>query len=175
MKKPQNTKETLVLTVGSAFGLGLIPVAPGSFAALVGLAIHAAAWFLVPPALRVPLLAGSLVLVTVLHYWLNEAAAKYWGDDDSGNFVLDEIVGTLVAALIVLPLQSLPSLAGTKHQLAFMFGSFLLFRILDIIKLPPARQVDRQMHNATGVVLDDIISGIYAGGAFWAAHAAGLF
>lgn len=174
LKKPANLKETLVLTVGSAFGLGLFPIAPGSFAALAGLALHAAAWFWLPGSV-LTILIGGLVVCTVLHFWLNEAAAKYWDDTDSGNFVLDEIVGYLATALIVLPLQSLPTLATTRNQLLFMGAAFLLFRILDIIKLPGARYVDRKMHNAVGVVLDDVISGAYAAGILWAAHSFGLF
>ncbi|HEY7817515.1 MAG TPA: phosphatidylglycerophosphatase A, partial [Vicinamibacteria bacterium] len=39
---------------------------------------------------------------------------------------------------------------------------FLLFRIIDVIKIPPARQIDRSMHGPWGMVLDDIVSGVYA-------------
>jgi len=43
-----------------------------------------------------------------------------------------------------------------------MIWGFILFRVLDMIKIPPAWQVDKKMHNATGIILDDIISGFYA-------------
>lgn len=173
MKKPANTKEQLVLVVGTAFGLGLAPIAPGSFAALLGLAIHALAFFFAPPALLMPILLLALAVFTFLHFWLNDAAAHYWQDTDSGNFVLDEVAGYLVTALIVLPLHR--CFAGPVQQLCFMGGAFLLFRVFDIIKLPIARQIDRRMHNGWGVILDDLVSGGYAGGAFWAAHALGAF
>jgi phosphatidylglycerophosphatase A len=173
MKQPVNTKERLVLVVGTAFGLGLAPVAPGSFAALLGLLIHALAFFFAPASLLVPILFASLILFTALHFWLNDTAARYWDDTDSGNFVLDEVAGYLVTALVVFPLHT--CFATALHQLFFMGGAFLLFRVLDIIKLPPARQIDRQMHNAWGVILDDFVSGAYAGGIFWAAHALRAF
>ena len=160
VKKPANTQERLVLVVGTAFGLGLAPIAPGSFAALAGVAWHALVWK-VTPGLLVPLLAAGLVAMIGLHFWLNEAAARYWEDDDSGNFVLDEVAGYLVTALAACALP---------NQWIVMAAGFLLFRILDIIKLPGARYFDRQMHNAWGVLLDDVVSGLYAAGLLWAAH-----
>jgi phosphatidylglycerophosphatase A len=48
-----------------------------------------------------------------------------------------------------------------------VFG-FLLFRVLDIIKVPPARQIDRDWHGAWGILLDDVVSGLYASGLVWA-------
>ena len=169
MKQPVTTKERLVLVIGTAFGLGLAPVAPGSFAALLGLAVHALVWFFAPAALRYPLLAAAFALFTALHFWLNDTAAAYWADTDSGNFVLDEVAGYLVTALIILPLQVY--FPRPLHNLAFMTVGFVLFRVLDIIKLPPARQIDRDMHNAWGVILDDYVSAAYAGGLCWLAHA----
>ncbi len=173
MKRPANTKESLVLVVGTAFGLGLAPIAPGSFAALLGVAIHALVWFFAPAPLRYPLLALALVIFTAVHFWLNDAAAKYWNDTDSGNFVLDEVAGYLVAALVALPLQ--PALATVRQQFLLMGAAFVLFRVIDIIKVPPARQIDRNWHTAWGVILDDLIAGAYAGGILWAAHALRLF
>lgn len=173
MKKPSGAKEKIVLVVGTAFGLGLAPVAPGSFAALLGLAIHALVWFFAPAPLHYPLIAAALVVFSALHFWLNDTAAKYWNDTDSGNFVLDEVAGYLATALVILPLQN--CFARTLPGLAFMGVAFFLFRVLDIIKFPPARQIDRDWHNAWGVILDDLISGAYAGGILWAAHALRAF
>ena len=46
-------------------------------------------------------------------------------------------------------------------------AGFFIFRIFDIIKLPIARYIDRNWHNAWGVLLDDVVSGIYASGVVW--------
>ena len=160
MKKPSSFKERLVLVVGTAFGLGLAPVAPGSFAALLGVAIHALIYFFAPKPLALPLLSLALVVFCALHFWLNDAAAKYWEDTDSGNFVLDEVAGYLVTAIIALPLD----------QPVVMSAGFLLFRVIDIIKVPPARYIDRNIHTAMGVILDDLIAGAYAAILLWVAH-----
>jgi phosphatidylglycerophosphatase A len=49
---------------------------------------------------------------------------------------------------------------GTLWQVGFW--GFLLFRVFDIIKIPPARQIDRNMHGSWGILLDDLVSGAYA-------------
>lgn len=152
MRRPSNIREWLVLVVGSAFGLGLLPIAPGSFGALLGIALH----LTIVPAFSFPAwftLAALLVIVSVTHYLLSSAAVKFWNDSDPKNFVLDEIAGYLLTATLLAPW--LPSIW-------IMTAGFLLFRILDIIKPPPARQIDRNMHTATGVLLDDLVSAAYA-------------
>ena len=153
LKKPQSTSEWFVLVVGSAFGLGLLPIAPGSFGALLGIMLHA---LIVPLSPLAPWLTLILLMlaVSVTHYALARAAAIYWNDSDSGNFVLDEVAGYLLTAAILAPWLPTPWI---------MIEGFLLFRVLDIIKPPPARQIDEKMHTATGVLLDDLVSAVYAG------------
>ena len=72
--------------------------------------------------------------------------------------MLDEIAGYLIVPLVypIGPLWLVASLG------------FLLFRMFDIIKVPPARQIDRDMHGSLGIVLDDLVSGTYAGLVLWA-------
>ena len=77
---------------------------------------------------------------------------RYWNDEDPGHFVLDEIAGYLMV----------PLLFRGAHLWETTVVGFLLFRVLDIIKLPPARQIDRDLHGPWGIVLDDLISGAYA-------------
>jgi phosphatidylglycerophosphatase A len=93
-----------------------------------------------------------------VHFVLNNAAARYWDDPDSGNFVMDEVAGYLLTAILAhafLPMSATPWI---------LIEGFLLFRVLDIVKLPPARQIDRNWHNAFGVILDDLVSAAYAAG-----------
>lgn len=142
--------------LASAFGLGLAPVAPGTFGALLGLAWH-----------LVPLLAGleglplrlwcflGIGLFTGLHYWLTPWAQAYWNDDDPKHFVLDESVGYLV-----LPACCLHPLSLDNWK--FAVAGFVVERIFDIIKPPGARYFDRKVHTASGVLLDDVIAGLYA-------------
>ena len=73
-----------------------------------------------------------------------------FAEKDSGKIVIDEVVGYLVTMLAV-PFSWPAVVAG-----------FFLFRFFDITKIPPARYFDRQVKNGYGVVLDDVVAGIYA-------------
>ena len=142
------------LLVASGFGLGLLPLVPGSFGALVGLAWHAGAFYLGwgETLIRLWCLFGAL-LFSVLHYWLTPWAQKRWHDPDPKNFVLDEVVGYLCVPLFVL----FPLDAGWQ-----LLAGFVIFRILDAIKLPVARYIDRNIHTASGVLFDDVVSAAYS-------------
>lgn len=146
-------KDRLLVILTSGFGLGLLPVAPGTFGAAVGLVWHLAAWAagFGPTAIRVWCLAG-VILFLVMHYALTPWAQRYWGESDPGHYIIDEIPGYLM-----VPVLSLPAV-----RIEFILLGFVIERVCDIIKLPVARYFDRKVHNATGVVMDDIIAGIYA-------------
>lgn len=145
--------EKFKVFLGSGFGLGLAPLVPGSFGALTGLAWHALAFSLQfsPTENRVWCLAGA-VLFSVIHYVLTPWAQKYWNDPDPKNFVLDEIVGYLCV----------PVFAVDFTRWWQLLAGFVVFRILDAIKLPGARYIDRNIHNAHGVLFDDVVSAGYS-------------
>ena len=144
--------DKLKLIICTAGGLGLSPYFPGSCGALLGVFIHLSIAYLIAPGHERVLLIASLLLVSLGHYLLNSWAENYWQEKDSKHFVLDEVAGYLVVPILFDK--------GQPWQIA-LWG-FLLFRVLDIIKVPPAKQVDEQMKNATGVILDDVISALYA-------------
>ena len=145
------------LIFASAFGLGLMPIAPGSFGALLGVAIHLAVVWLLPANWQWLVLAACFAAVCATHFWLTPWAQKYWNNSDPGQFVLDEVAGYMLVPLLVT----------TGPLWVIVSAGFLLFRIIDIIKVPPARQIDRNWHGAWGVLLDDIVSGLYAAGLVW--------
>lgn len=133
--------------VASGFGLGLAPVAPGTFGSLLGIPLYIAVLHVtegVGPTLAI---VGLLVLVAC---WIADRAERILGQHDSGEIVIDEIVGMLVALLWVPP------------TLLNLVLAFALFRFFDIVKLWPADAIDRRMPGGAGVVLDDVVSGIYA-------------
>ena len=140
------------LIICTAGGLGLSPYFPGSCGALLGVFIHLLIAYLIAPGHERMLLIAAFLLVSLGHYFLNSWAENYWQEKDPKHFVLDEVAGYLVVPILFDK--------GQPWQIA-LWG-FLLFRVLDIIKVPPARQVDKQMKNATGVILDDVISALYA-------------
>jgi phosphatidylglycerophosphatase A len=147
--------------IGSAFGLGLSPVAPGSFGALLGVLYTIAAFTLAGVEGRVYAIAAALLAVAAANHWLTPWAVDYWKDEDPRHFVLDEVAGYLVVPLL-LPHASLWQVG---------FWGFLLFRIFDVVKIPPARQIDRHLHGPWGILLDDLVSGAYAAAALYAYRA----
>ncbi len=138
--------------IGSALWLGLSPIAPGSFGALLGVAYALPVLVYLPMAWRPVAIGLGLAAVSAANHFLTPWAVAYWKDEDPGHFVLDEIAGYLMVPLL------LPQ--GTLWQVGFW--GFLLFRVFDIIKIPPARQIDRNMHGSWGILLDDLVSGAYA-------------
>ncbi len=146
------TRENLYVFIGSGGYLGLLPGLRGSYGALWGPAFHAAAAALLPPALVPVALAVFLALVSYANNALTPWAQSYWKSKDPGKFILDEIAGYLVVFILFWPKTLWPA----------MLIGFLLFRVLDVIKIPPARYFDRRRKDAWGILLDDYVSGAYA-------------
>lgn len=145
-------RDLILKIIGSAFGLGLAPVAPGTFGALLGVALHLVCAYILQPTIAPAVLSLGFFAVFGAHVAMNDWAATFYNDPDPKNFVLDEVVGYLMVP-VFFPY-------GSPWKVAII--GFLLFRVIDIIKVPPARKIDREMHNAWGVVLDDVIAGAYA-------------
>lgn len=79
-----------------------------------------------------------------------QRTGRYYGVPDARQIVIDEVAGYLVTMAFV-PWSWTAALAG-----------FFLFRIADIIKPWPASYFDRTWKNGAGVVLDDLVAGLYA-------------
>ena len=167
MKEKQ--KNFIRNAIGSSFGLGLSPVLPGSFGTLPAVLLH---WLFIQVnrdfVIQLVFLFVYMLLVSLIHYRLTEWAIRYYKTNDPGQFVLDEIVGYLytqiqfILMLLVFKPAFLTDSDGSFTLGKMILWGFLFFRILDMIKIPPAWQVDKKMHGATGILLDDIISGFYA-------------
>jgi phosphatidylglycerophosphatase A len=142
---------------------GFLRPAPGTWGSLVALVIFAAIWS-AAHALSAPVWIADVVIVlagVLASSWLSVVwgpwALKRFGGKDPRNFVLDEFAGQWVA------LFWLPPVAGVGFwSFAWVVGGqFVLFRILDIIKPPPAHQFER-LPAGWGVLCDDLMSGFYA-------------
>ncbi|NWH04795.1 phosphatidylglycerophosphatase A family protein [Desulfobacter latus] len=144
--------EKLKIISGSACYLGYAPVMPGTFGALPGIAIYYFLWkFSAPDFLWVGLFL-SVFLLGVLNYYLTPWAVVYWKSKDPSQFILDEIIGFLCVPLFY----------GTHQFAKTALWGFILFRVLDIIKIFPANYVDKHVGGSTGILFDDVISGGYA-------------
>jgi len=142
-------KDYLLGGLATFGGLGLAPVAPGTFGTLGGVALAALVAWLCPEhyLLGVLTLAVLAVLISVpAGNW----AEKHWGAKDPGAFVLDEVAGYLVTIAWISPPKG-------EHFVA----AFLLFRLTDIVKPWPARKMER-LPGGLGIVMDDVIAGLWA-------------
>ena len=131
--------------VAFGFGAGLAPFAPGTAGTLVGWVLGwVVAAFLPPQAVLA--LAGALFLAGV---WACGVTGRHLGVADHGAMCWDEVV----AFLLVLALVP----ADPWWQAA----AFLLFRVFDVVKPPPIRQLEMRMKGGFGVMFDDILAAGY--------------
>lgn len=159
-KKKRGGGDLYRLVLGTSFGLGLIPFMPGTFGALPGLAVHWAVLSRVREDLHWWALAVVFVCVAAINHWLTPWATHRWANDDPKQFVLDEVAGYLIVPLVFPSANLWPEA---------VLG-FVLFRAFDICKVPPARYFDRNVKGAWGILLDDVVSGVYAGLCLHVAH-----
>jgi len=130
--------------------LGYAPVAPGTVGSLGCLVLM---WFFVPevtPAsshLAIGVRLVSTLAFAAMAIWAADLAERQFGHDSS-RIVIDEYAGFIFSVLL-LP----------KSLLVFAVA-FLLFRATDIVKPFPARQAE-SLPGGTGIVMDDIVAGIY--------------
>jgi phosphatidylglycerophosphatase A len=147
----KNWKEYIYIIIGTSFGLGYTPIAPGTAGALPGLGAYIIIALFTSGLLQTVLIAFFFVLSCGITIWLSPWAENYWKKKDPGIFVTDEIAGFLGTVL----LWRSPSIAKTA------IWAFLITRIIDIIKIPPARQLER-LNGGWGILADDLCSSLYA-------------
>jgi phosphatidylglycerophosphatase A len=134
----------LARAVATGLGSGYSPWAPGTAGSLVGLALY---W----PLQRLPLLWQVLALgvVAAAGVVCSAVVARQIADPDPGIVVVDEVAG-MWTSLLWLPFTPLTALAA-----------FLLFRVMDIVKPYPARDLE-SLPGGWGIMADDLMAGIYA-------------
>ena len=129
------------------FGSGLLSRAPGTMGTVAA----------VPFAFAIPLLDGfTLVVFLTIAFlggsWICQRVAQRLGVEDYGGIVWDEIIG------MYLTLMALPAAA----QPIWILIAFGLFRLADIWKPWPIRDLDHRLGGGLGIMLDDVIAGLYA-------------
>ncbi len=150
MKKPDfrfmSRNPVHVLSLG--FGAGLAPVAPGTLGTLLAFPVY----FLI-----VGLPAWAYLAVVAALFAVGTAAAGYTsaalGAHDHRAIVIDEIAGMLLG-LFYLP-------AHLPGDCAWLVLAFLLFRVLDVLKPWPIDWVDRHVTGGFGIMLDDLLAGLF--------------
>ena len=143
MKRP-----LVALSIATAFGVGYVPFAPGTFGSAVGLII----WALLPSSTYVH--AAAIVIIFAVGAWSATAAERHFGGTDPGPVVVDEVMGMLLT-LFMHPV----GWAGA-------FGGFFLFRAFDVLKPYPADRLE-QLPGGLGVMADDGMAAVYANLVLW--------
>lgn len=146
----------------TVLGSGHLRPAPGTWGSAVAVLIFVAVWGLVA---KIGCERWVLELVVLLGVLLSSVLSVVWGEwavarfkrKDPREFVLDEFAGQWVA-LLWLPIGLTAGVIPLGYVLG---GQFILFRLMDIIKPPPARQLER-LPAGWGILLDDLFAGLYA-------------
>jgi phosphatidylglycerophosphatase A len=137
-------REGTVMFLATGFRTGNIPFAPGTFGSLIGLPLC----FALAGMSAAPAMLWTLLFI-FFAVWIADAAEKILEQNDPGCIVIDEIAG-MVVALVGLPFNPITVVIG-----------FIIFRILDIFKPFPIRDLDKRIPGGLGVVADDVAAGIF--------------
>lgn len=133
-----------VLLLAFGFGSGLSPKAPGTAGSLLAilafplLALLPLPWYLLVVAVTI---AGGV--------WICGRAARTLGVHDHGGIVLDEIASVWLA------------MATFPATWPWMLAGFVLFRLFDIVKPWPISVLDRRVHGGLGIMVDDVLAGVF--------------
>ncbi len=149
--------------------VGFIPVAPGTFGALVGIGIYLIyGWFL--DSLRYPLIESGVafqtysalfvaassilfILLCLISIWASNIAVKAFDKKDPQKVVIDEVIGQLLVFAFIP--------WGVSYWI--VLAGFILFRLFDIWKPYPVKQTEK-LEGGLGICGDDLVAGIYGGG-----------
>lgn len=132
----------LAKTIVSVFYVGHARFAPGTFGSLAGLIIY----YLVKDS--VILYGFAIAFLFALGIMFAGEAEKIYGKKDARSIVIDETCGMLLALFLV------------PYDVKAVVLGFIIFRLLDILKPPPARKVE-EMAGSLGVMMDDAVSALY--------------
>lgn len=154
-KKPANTipPKRWDVMLGTTFGAGFWPWGPGTAGAAVGVLIWMCYAYCIDNYLIVTAITMSLsIIFTLISLKPIDRLELSWGEDPS-KVVIDETVGVWITLLAV----------PATREWYYAFLAFVLFRIMDIVKPLGCRWLDNNIHGGLGVMLDDILAGIYGG------------
>ena len=131
------------LAFATCLGLGYAPFAPGTFGSAAGLLL----WAALPQSAAAH--GAAIVLIFAAGVWSASIAEQHLRATDPAPVVIDEVMGMLVT-LFMIPVGWRGAAAG-----------FVLFRVFDVIKPPPANRLER-LHGGLGIMADDFMAAVYA-------------
>jgi len=145
----------------SLFYVGFFPKAPGTMGTIVTLPLlYFLGTFQIPFFFFIPI----FLLLTFISSIITEQLQKEFQLHDPSWIVFDETLGMMTAWFFI-----------QEQNLAHLAALFFLFRFFDIVKIWPASYFDKKVHHGSGVIIDDIVSGVYAGLVYITLYNLGLF
>ncbi|MDQ7090385.1 MAG: phosphatidylglycerophosphatase A [Methylococcales bacterium] len=139
-----------ILFLAFGFGSGLVKKAPGTMGTVAAIPVY---W--VMAQFNIWIFCLLTLIITLVGIWICDEAAKKLEVHDFGGIVWDEIAGYLITmafTVAVIPFSWPAIIVG-----------FLLFRFFDILKPQPIKWVDSKVEGGLGIMLDDVIAGLFAG------------
>ena len=151
ISEPSATKTRWAWLIGTFFGAGLLKPGPGTYGSIAALLLWygAAHAFAPTPLILAIATAIAALIATLIGIPAATIVARESGREDPGHVVIDEVAGQLI------------TLIGLTADVPHAVLALLLFRLFDIFKPPPIRQLER-LPKGTGIMLDDVAAGIFA-------------
>lgn len=137
----------------STFGVGYLPLMPGTYGSLVAVGIFLLFTQVVKGNALVALVLVSIVAVTFAGIWAASRTEVLSGRKDPGKVVVDEVAGQLISLF--------PLTLFAQWSIVTVIISFILFRFFDIVKPYPARRLEA-LKGGFGIMCDDLVAGVYA-------------
>lgn len=128
--------------IGSGFFTGYSPIASGTVGSIAAILIY-----LIPGFEQLIIIIPAIIIFLIYGIYLGNKFEVEYGKDPA-QCTVDEIVGTWI------------SLVAIPKTIGIVVAAFLIWRILDIIKPPPARGLEK-LNGGLGIMMDDVVSGIY--------------
>ena len=148
--------KTLNILILTMLGIGKSKYAPGTVASFITCLIYV--WFYSHQINILYLISGVFILFVFSVYSIDVYKNSFSNIDDK-EIVIDEFIGQSIP---VLTIYNFIEKNNLNHFILYVFFSFVLFRIFDIWKPYPINKIDNELKNGFGVILDDIVAGIFS-------------
>lgn len=131
--------------LGFGFGSGAAPFAPGTFGTVAAVPLY-----LIMSQFSLPIYAVIVVLSFIVGVWICQKVGDDLGVHDHGGIVWDEFVGFWITMFMV------------PNSWPWVLAGFILFRFFDIVKPWPIKWLDQKVAGGFGVMIDDVLAGVFA-------------
>ena len=143
----------LILTM---LGVGNSKYAPGTVASFITCLVYI---FFFSFKINIFFLIVGVSLILIYSVYSIDKYANSFSETDAKEIVIDEFIGQSIPVLTIYTFLEKNNL---DNFILYTFTSFILFRIFDIFKPYPINKIDQNIKNGFGVILDDIVAGIYS-------------